>query len=344
MKRKLRLDVLDLYCYRVSGNSLSWTFDRRKLCLILGFSISFLLFGPSSMFAQNIRSSGDADPIKISTTLVYVPIVANGSDRDALTQITKEDVLITSAGVEHEIAFFSSSNQRLSVAIVIDTSGSVEGIWRDILGAAQSFVRSLNESDRATVVTFDDKVKIRSPLTNEKKRVESAIRGTSFVPGGIGLMNEALLKILEGEFGKTEDRKAIIVITDAGEIDPNSYPRLRDRLIQGDTLVYPIYFQTSWNWPRFKKSLPFDEVIKLQGADSLFDIAKVTGGRFILAEKRSIRQEFESIIDELSRYYVVGFYAEPEIGRDLRIASKREGVVFRTKSLIRPSIKTQRVP
>jgi VWFA-related protein len=261
-----------------------------------------------------------------------------------LSRITKEDVLVTSDGVAQEIAFFSSSDQPLSVAIVIDTSGSVQQIWPDISSAAKNFVRSLKESDRAMVVTFDDEVKIRLPLTSDKKKIDRALWSIATVEGGVGLMNEAILKVLEGEFGRTKGRKAIIVLTDAGEIDPNSSLRLRDRLIQDDTLVYPIYFQTGWNWPRFHKSLPFDEVIKLRGVDSLFDLAKVTGGRFILAENKKFKQEFESITDELSRYFLVGIYVDRETGRSLRIESRREGVVFRTKSIIRPLVGSPQYP
>jgi VWFA-related protein len=304
---------------------------------VLGAVVCATLALPLASNAQTKPPTEEDAPIKISTDLLRIPIVASGPNREASSQLTKDDFRITSNGVGQEIAFFSSSDEPLSVAIVIDTSGSVVEILPDIKDAAKSLIRAMRTTDRGMIVTFDDKIKIVRGLTNDKKQLELGIWTVTHIPGGNNKMNQAVLAILNGQFGEIEGRKAIFVFTDAGEIDPESIPELRERLIMGDTLIYPIYFQTGWNWPRSKKSLPLEEVVKLTGADSLYDMARVSGGRFIVAENKKFKQEFEGIIGELERYYLVGIYANPETGRALKIESKRKDVSLRTKSVIRRS-------
>ena len=63
------------------------------------------------------------DVIKVSTTLVSIPVSVMDRDGKYIPNLRKENFSLWEEGVEQQVAYFASVEKPFTVALVIDTSG-----------------------------------------------------------------------------------------------------------------------------------------------------------------------------------------------------------------------------
>ena len=299
-----------------------------------------LLLGISSiMFAQ----SEEETPIKVNTLLANIPVIVSDKQGRHVAGLKAEDFKVTSGGAENEIVYFSDAQMPLSVAIVLDETGSVSAVLGGIKKAAKQFIDQLGPEDQCMVVTFGEVVRIRQPFSSDKEKAKNSIGRIAGISGGIGLMNQAMLNVLLEQFAGVKGRKAIIILSDAGEIATHLNRPMLDELIEGDTVVYPIYYHTTTFGMKLKNPT-LGDLIKQTPVGILDDMARFSGGRLLVANGDDFVPQFQAITDELKKMYVVGFYPQESEGKPKNIDLKlvRTDLVLRTKAAIRP--KTQLKP
>jgi len=287
--------------------------------------------------AVAISQSEEDTPIKVSTLLANVPVIVSDKTGKHVPGLTAKDFKITSGGNPKEIVYFSDAEMPLNVAIVLDETGSVTSVLGSIKKAAKDYVNQLGPNDQCMIVTFGYKVTVREPLTSDKKRLASRIGEIAGITGGIGIMNDAVLQVVQKEFAGVKGRKAIILLTDAGEIYKGTTPKMLDELIEGDTVVYPIYYPVPHPW--FKNGAKLADLIRNTPVGTLNDVASYTGGRLLIADRHDFGPQFQTIMEELKKMYVLGFYPEESSdGTPNRINMDlvRPDLVLRTKKQIRP--------
>src|SRR5688572_20343073 len=119
------------------------------------------------------------DVIKVSTTLVSIPVSVMDRDGKYIPNLRKEDFRLWEEGVEQQVAYFASVEKPFTVALVIDTSGSTRERLNDIQEAAIAFVGQLRPTDRVMVVTFDERINVLAEPTSDRYRLRDAILRTS---------------------------------------------------------------------------------------------------------------------------------------------------------------------
>src|SRR6478672_10020080 len=124
-----------------------------------------------------IAHSQTADEtIKVDTRFVSVPVIVSDRDGRYVPNLQQTDFKVFQDGTEQPIAFFGSTSEPVTVAILIDTSQSTHAVLGDIKDSAKSFIKLLTQQDRAMVVSFDYDTHILSPLTSDQKQLTSAIK------------------------------------------------------------------------------------------------------------------------------------------------------------------------
>jgi VWFA-related protein len=104
----------------------------------------------------------------------------------------------------------------LSIAILIDTSGSMQPYIDVVQNAASRFAQRLREDDQATVITFCNQPVLVQPLTNSQKKIQKAIYKA--YPRGFTALYDSVhmgVQSLQGCVG----RKALVVVTDGRDDD-----------------------------------------------------------------------------------------------------------------------------
>jgi len=106
--------------------------------------------------AQEERT--DEEVVRVNTDLVVLNLTATDAKGDYVRGLRKEDFRVYEDGREQQVAEFSYEETPFAVAILIDTSGSMEGREALARSAAIRFLDGLRGDDVAAVYRFDSEV------------------------------------------------------------------------------------------------------------------------------------------------------------------------------------------
>jgi Ca-activated chloride channel homolog len=237
-------------------------------------------------------SSGQNNPqIKVEVDLVQVPVTVTDAYGRIVTGLEKKDFHVLEDGVEQEIRNFSEEDVPVSIALVLDVSGSMAYKMPIIRTGAVEFLRNGNPRDEFMVVDFRTRAHVLSPFTSDPDTLQSNMlyltsHGSTALLDGMHL---ALTQIHTAH----NPRRAIILISDGGDNSSLHSERGVERLFkEADTQFYAIFVPPEGEaW----------------GADFMRDLAQRSGGRFFRAQAGSLPDLVQKIGDELRSEYVLAF-------------------------------------
>lgn len=272
----------------------------------------------NSSAQNNSASHTDDEVLKVETSLVTIPVTVLDRNGRFVTDLQQQNFKIFEDGKEQEIALFGTTEQPITVALVLDTSPSTELRIEQIQNAAITFVNQLKPNDRVTVIEFDANVHVLCEPTNNRARLEKAIRKADFGDGTA--LFDAIENVIYKRFKNIEGRKAIVIFTDG--VDTASYKA--DDLTSLDAAeksgipIYPVYYNTINDYSRVPNTSTDDDPQAARGTTPaeyaagrkyLIDLTAKTGGRAFSAEGGvSLDAAFAGIAEELRRQYNLGFY------------------------------------
>ena len=102
-------------------------------------------------------------PFRAGVDLVSLNVtVADGSGK-YVTDLTAEDFNVFEDGVKQEVTFFNRTNLPIALALLLDTSASMDTKLPTAQEAAVGFARRLRPQDLAEVIDFDSRVVVPGP-------------------------------------------------------------------------------------------------------------------------------------------------------------------------------------
>lgn len=244
-----------------------------------------------------------SQPFRAGIELVSLNVTVS-SGAQYITDLQQEDFNVFEDGVKQDVTFFSRTNLPVALALLLDTSASMETRLPIAQEAAIGFARSLRSNDLAELVDFDSRVVILQPFTNKVTELEQAIRRTS--AGGSTSMYNAIyialkdLKKIVASAPEEIRRQAIVVMSD-GE-DTSSllpYEEVQDLAKRSETAIYAIGLRSTE--PSSAKGFKEAEFVLRQ-------LAQETGGRsFFPMQITELPAIYSQISEELSSQYTVGY-------------------------------------
>jgi Ca-activated chloride channel homolog len=264
------------------------------------------------------------DVVRVETNLTNVFFTAADKQKRFVSTLKREDVRILEDGVPQEIfAFQPNSDLPLSLAILIDCSGSEERTLPMEKDAARSFLESVlrPEKDEAAIVSFTGEVTLEQGLTGNIGRLRRAIDEVRFVPpsgyigGGVVVGGTPPIsgtqQILAGSTAiwdaiwatsnellsasAEHTRRAMILLSD-GE-DTISQVRMQEainRALKADALIYSIGIGDRYEFGINEGALK--------------KLSEQTGGRaFFPNNERDLINAFAQIERDLRERYLIAY-------------------------------------
>ena len=273
-----------------------------------------------------------APSFRTGVDIVSVNVTVTDSDGRYVTDLEREDFDVFEDGVQQELSFFTRSQLPIALALLIDTSASMERRMRTAQEAAIGFAQRLRPQDLASVIDFDSRVNILEGFTNEDERLERAIRRTA--AGGSTSLHNAIyisLKELSKIQARTPDeirRQSIIVLSD-GE-DTSSlvgFDEVLDLAKRSETAIYAIGLRTR----EHRGSRGFQEAEFV-----LRQLSQETGGRVFFPDAiDELTGVYGQIADELSSQYTIGYTSKNPLRdgqwRRIIVQATRPDAAARTK-------------
>lgn len=202
-----------------------------------------LLILPAELRAQTPQP--DKQVRKGEKTLVSVPVTVSDREGRYISGLKKEDFNLFEDGVKQNVAFFATEDEPISIALVLDTSGSTKDVLDKIKRAAGDFIELLNPDDKCQIVTFDSQVRILNSFTSDKQMLAQSLdKARSATEDGTVLFR-AVEQVARQSFTNIQGRKVIVLLSDGKDFGSSlTKDELLSRLEELDVMIYTVFYQT----------------------------------------------------------------------------------------------------
>jgi VWFA-related protein len=176
--------------------------------------------------------------VEVDRVLLSAIVSAKDKPDGPMPDFDKELFVLLEDGVPQEILEFTQERRPLTLALLIDTSGSMVEAMKMVHAAATACVESLRDDDKVAVIDFDSNVFLLSNFTTEREESKASIQST-FADGGTALYDavNASYRLLEEVSGP----KAIILLSDGEDTDSRmKVEKVIEQAKTSDTIVYSI--------------------------------------------------------------------------------------------------------
>lgn len=268
---------------------------------------------------------GGVDVVSLNVT------VRNHSNK-VVPDLNAEDFEVFEDGRPQPLIEVSRRRLPLSLSFLMDSSASMADKLAMAQSAASEFVRRLGADDQAAVVSFDTRVQVLQPFTNDHASLDRATRSVK-VGGSTALFDAIYIALKDLERIKAnapEDirRQAIIVLSD-GDDTASRLPLddVRDLAKRSHTSIYAIGIRQS-PVPGARRDSEGDFVMR--------HLAQDTGGTaFFPQEARELPRIYRDVADELASEYFVAYTSTNSFHdgkwRNVSVRVARADTVARTR-------------
>jgi len=257
--------------------------------------------------------------IQTQTTVVNVFATVRDKKNGIVADLSKDDFKIFEDGVEQKVTYFTKEvDMPISLALLMDTSGSMQFIMDAEKEAASSFVEEvMRKKDEALVMSFDTDVDLLADFTEDTGELRRAIRraqvnasgpivttGTIPSQGGGTNLFDAVYLACHDELANEAGRKAIILVTDAEDNGSKmSLGNAAEAAQRADTVLHFLLISDPRNSEGY-------------GGGIASRLAQETGGRVInVRNEKSLEKALDVLSEELRSQYVLG-YSSTNTARD----------------------------
>ena len=237
------------------------------------------------------------------SSMVLVEATVRDDKGRIVDDLKPEDFRVFEDGVEQQIIYFSRDELPLAVALVVDGSGSISPVLRELHHAAYDTLSQLKPEDQVALYAFAAHPERLVDLTTDRKSIADSIMGIGSA-GGTNIA-DALYESIEYLGQEARDRRhAVIMISDnqptaKGEFNGDDVIRLA---LETQTIVYSVRFGRD----RLEGTL--DEPGWIPGARWVNKIMLETGGEIIdMAAVGSAQKAMAAVIARLKQRYTLGY-------------------------------------
>jgi len=277
------------------------TVEKKTTVLVSSILILGVL-ASGSIVAQEPPAvqDGKRTSISVDVALVDVPFTVTDKKGRSIRNLKRESFKVYEDDRLQTIKNFSAeANLPMTIALLVDTSGSVKERLRFEQEAAVQFFKSalVQKKDRAAVLSFDTRVDLVQDFTDDANVLAGAVRKMR-AGGGTALhdaVHLAVTKKLAGEDG----RRIIVMITDGDDTSSRlSMNTALEDAQRNDVIIYAI--STNSTGLGGEKNKKGDDVLKR--------FTETTGGKVFFPDKlEDLSSNFNSIRQELRFQYALAY-------------------------------------
>ena len=129
-----------------------------------------------SIVPKQQQEVGEGDVVRISTTLVAVPVSVLDRKNRYLMNLREEQFHVFENGIEQQVALFAPVDSPFMVGLVLDISDSTQAQLKLIQEAAIAFIDQLKPNDKVFVIAFDSRIRLLAQPETNRDEVRAAIR------------------------------------------------------------------------------------------------------------------------------------------------------------------------
>ena len=269
---------------------------------------------------------------KSSVDMVRIAAVVRDQKGRFVQDLTAHDFEVLDGGQTRAISDLQRDLAGVSIAVLFDVSGSMEGHMANAREAAAHVLSWMDATrDEAAVYTFDTHLDERMPFTTGLRTLPDSM--THVVPFGATSLRDAIAETARRVGARDGRRRAVLVMTDgadnASHLTPEAVASIASAI---DVPVYIFGIVASIDNPSADESTHAAGSTSFEGP--LADLAAWTGGHVFVAStpgQRSVAAR--QIVDELRHQYVIAFESSGRPGwHPLVVRARNKDLIVRARS------------
>jgi len=254
----------------------------------------------AELAASTAPLAGPAEPspgpteafFRVSARMVEIYATITDDRGRYVDELSRADFKLLDNGQPAEIGAFENHATGVSVALVLDTTGSMTKALPALKSSALKLIDDLRSVDTVAVYSFNESVSELQPFTQKKDLAKHAVLRTR-ASGKTGL-HDALIHVTR-ELSGRPGKKVVVVFTDGGDnvstLTPDAVIR---RAKTENVAVYTVAHGDALSNPELMAQLE--------------SVAKATGGlSFAINDPSGIGAVFDHITQDLLHGYLLAF-------------------------------------
>src|ERR1035441_10523108 len=129
----------------------------------------------AAILAPALFAGAGAGTFRTGTSLVLVNVSVLDSHDRPVTSLSQEQFRVLDNGREQPIRFLAHEDAPLSLAIVLDTSGSMRDKWSRALNMLAGFCENLAPGDELFLVTVERRPKLLTDYTSDCAEMQNGL-------------------------------------------------------------------------------------------------------------------------------------------------------------------------
>jgi Ca-activated chloride channel homolog len=257
---------------------------------------------PRVKFLEEIADNSlksHTQPFISKVDLVLVPVSVWDQMNHPVLGLDKKDFQIFDNKELQFIDHFSSEDAPISLAIVLDTSGSMASSHKmeRAREAVLQFLVTSNPEDEVLLVSVADRPELKAGFTNSIDTIQATL--VSLAPQGSTALLDGIYLAMSQMTSAKYARKALLIISDGGDNSSRYDEReITDLVKESDVLIYSIGLYDDF----------FQSEEERMGPVLLSDISDLTGGRLLtVSNPGDLADAALTIGAELRSKYVLGY-------------------------------------
>jgi Ca-activated chloride channel homolog len=219
-----------------------------------------------------------------------------------VTNLTQDDFSLYENNQKQEIKNFNrETNLPLTIALLVDTSGSVAPKLKFEKETATNFVQSImRDKDRALLLQFDSGLNLLQDFTDDPNKIVKQI--DKLQAAGDTALYDAIYRTCDEKLIRETGRKAMIILSDGDDsASEATLQQATEMALRAETIVFAISVtQGGFFGVNTGERKEGDSVLK--------EIANETGGRiFFPFQVEDLDEAFRQINQELRSQYNIGY-------------------------------------
>jgi VWFA-related protein len=244
-----------------------------------------------------VWSQADSPSFRSDTRLVVLHASVADSRGRLLPNLKRDAFKVFENGVEQPIKTFKREDVPVSLAIVVDNSGSMRDKRAKVEAAALAAVKASNPRDEVTIVNFNDEAWQDVPFTSDIKKMEEGIARIDS-RGGTAMRDAMDGTLTYVKKQAKHMKKVMMVITDGNDnTSEMTLERLVQKAHQSEILFYMIGLLNEEDRHESRKA-----------KRALDALARASGGTAIYPKDLSEVQEATlQVANEIRNQYIIAY-------------------------------------
>jgi Ca-activated chloride channel family protein len=266
--------------------------------------LALLLLSALTASAQN--PAQDKETLHVKTRLVNLYINVTDEHGAIVGGLNKEDFALSEDGEPQKIVIFERNTELpLTMALAIDTSGSVKHDLPEEVRAAKRFTRALlRPIDRMSLYEFQTEVREVVPYTNSRSQIDRGLEDLQIGPATA--LYDAIY-LASQSLAHYNGRKVLVLISDGGNtVKGVSFQTALEAAERADVMIYSLI------------DVPIEASAgrDLGGEHALITLSEQTGGRYYYVEQAGLANTFAQLSADLRTQYLLGYYPQRKRQRE----------------------------